>query len=283
MHSAGGMNELEKYTDQAIELVIEYTPKFLLALIVLVVGLWIVNRLVALISRVMKARRVDPTLGPFVTSLAAWTLKAILLISVASMVGIETTSFVAVLGAAGLAVGLALQGTLQNFAGGALLLLFRPYEVGHLIQAQGHLGVVREIQIFTTHLVTLDNKRAIIPNGALSNGDIINYTVENKLRVDLVVGVAYDSDLKAAKAILHEVLSNHDKVLSEPAPFVGVLELADSSVNLAVRPYARPEHYWDVYFDVYEQAKAALDAANITIPFPQRDVHLYKHDADAAG
>ena len=230
-------------------------------------------------TRVMQARKVDPTLGPFVTSLASWMLKAVLLISVASMVGIETTSFVAVLGAAGLAVGLALQGTLQNFAGGALLLLFRPYEVGHLIQAQGHLGVVKEIQIFTTHLVTLDNKRAIVPNGAISNGDIVNFTAENQLRVDLVVGVAYDADLKAAKTVLMEILQKHDKVLSDPAPFVGVLELADSSVNLAVRPYVRPEHYWDVYFDVYEEAKNALDAANITIPFPQRDVHLYKHDA----
>ena len=275
------MEDIQKYSDQAIELLIEYTPKFLLALLVLLIGLWLINRITNLITRLMQARKVDPTLGPFVTSLASWTLKAVLLISVASMVGIETTSFVAVLGAAGLAVGLALQGTLQNFAGGALLLLFRPYEVGHLIQAQGHLGVVKEIQIFTTHLVTLDNKRAIIPNGSISNGDIINFTAENLLRVDLVIGVAYDADIKAAKQVLLDVMKKHDKVLSEPEPFVGVLELADSSVNLAVRPFARPEHYWDVYFDVYEQGKAALDAANITIPFPQRDVHLYRHDVEA--
>ena len=277
------MNDFSKYADQALQLVVEYTPKFVLALVVLLVGLWIINRVVGLVSRVMQSRRVDPTLGPFISSLASWTLKAVLLISVASMVGIETTSFVAVLGAAGLAVGLALQGTLQNFAGGAMLLLFRPYEVGHLVEAQGHLGVVKEIQIFTTHLVTVDNKLAIIPNGSISNGNIINYTAEKKLRVDLVVGVAYDADLKAAKAVLQEILSKHDKVLSDPAPFVGVLELADSSVNLAVRPYARPEHYWDVYFDIQEQAKLALDAANITIPFPQRDVHLYRHDIEAAG
>ena len=273
------MDNVQQYTEQAVSLLIEHGPRFLLAFFTLIIGLWIINRAVSLMGRVMTARKVDPTLGPFVTSLLSWTLKALLVISVASMVGIETTSFVAVLGAASLAIGLALQGTLQNFAGGALLLIFRPYEVGHLIQAQGHLGVVKEIQIFTTHLVTLDNKRAIIPNGAMSNGDIINFTLEGKLRVDLVIGVAYDADVKLAKQVLLDLMKKHDKVLAEPAPFVGVVELADSSVNLAVRPHTHPDHYWDVYFDIYEQGKAALDAANITIPFPQRDVHLYKHDA----
>jgi len=190
------------------------------------------------------------------------------------MVGIETTSFVAILGAAGLAVGLALQGTLSNFAGGILLLLFRPYKVGDLVETQGRLGEVREIQIFTTILATPDNKMAIIPNGPIMNGEIVNYTALGKIRVDLVMGISYGADIRKAKEVLLQVMNAHPKVLKDPAPFVGVSELGDSAVNLAVRPHADPADYWDVYFDIYEQGKIALDDHNIEIPFPQVDVHM---------
>ena len=224
----------------------------------------------------MKKRNTDETLRPFVLSLIGWTLKIMLFISVIQMLGVATTSFIAVLGAAGLAIGLAFQGTLANFAGGALLLIFKPYKVGDLIEAQGKLGVVKEIQIFTTILLNPQNKTIILPNGAVSNGDITNYTRDGKLRVDLTVGISYDSDIKKAKDVLMEVMTNYPHVLKDPAPFVGVSELADSSINLAVRPWTTPEHYWDVYFDVLENCKNALDNANITIPFPQVDVHMDK-------
>jgi small conductance mechanosensitive channel len=225
----------------------------------------------------MRARKVDETLTPFVVSVVRWALRAAVLISAASIVGIETTSFVAVLGAAGLAVGLALQGSLSNFAGGALLLIFRPYKVGDLVETQGHLGVVKEIQIFTTTLINPNNKRIILPNGAVSNGTIVNLSAEGKLRVDLVVGISYESDIDKAQQILLEVMKSDEKVCEEPAPMVEVLELADSSVNLAVRPHATVENYWAVYFGITKKAKQALDKAGVTIPFPQRDVHLYEH------
>jgi len=190
------------------------------------------------------------------------------------MVGIQTTSFVAILGAAGLAVGLALQGTLGNFAGGVLILLFKPYKVGQLIEAQGHIGWVHEIQIFVTILTTPENKTVIIPNGAISNGNITNYSTLGKIRIDMVFGISYGSDIKKAKTVLENVMKEHPKALKDPAPFVGVLALGDSAVNLAVRPYSAPEDYWDVYFDVYEKGKIALDEASISIPFPQMDVHM---------
>lgn len=270
------MDVASKYVDKAGNLIMEHGPRVLGALVVLFIGLWIVKRLVKFTRKLMHKRGLDDSLIPFLGSMLDILLKAMLIISVASMIGIETTSFVAVLGAAGLAVGLALQGTLQNFAGGVLVLIFKPYKVGHLIEAQGHLGVVKEIQIFVTILLTPENKTVIIPNGAISNGNITNYTVEGMIRVDLTVGISYDSDIKKAKEVLLKVITEHPKSLKEPAPFVGVAELADSSVNLAVRPYAHPKDYWGVYFDCYEACKIALDDAGVTIPFPQVDVHMQK-------
>lgn len=270
------MEKFDHYWQQAMDYTILYAPKILLALIVLLIGLRIISWIGKLMTKGMTKRGTDETLRPFIVNLVSWVLKAMLFISVIQMIGVATTSFVAVLGAAGLAIGLALQGTLGNFAGGALLLIFKPYKVGDLIEAQGHLGVVKEIQIFTTILLNPQNKTIILPNGAVSNGDITNYTREGKLRVDLTVGISYDSDIKKAKEVLMGVLQNDDKVLKEPAPFIGVSELGDSSVNLAVRPWATPENYWDVYFGIYEKSKNALDGGGITIPFPQMDVHLDK-------
>lgn len=276
------MNNLEDTVAQAeslsmkvYEIGLEYAPQLALAIITLLLGLWVIKGVTKLLQLSMERSKVDPTLIPFLSSLVSWTLKVLLFISVASMIGIATTSFVAVLGAAGLAVGLALQGSLSNFAGGVLIMIFKPYKVGDLVKSQGHLGVVKEVQIFNTILIDPQSKRVIIPNGAISNDALINYSAEGQIRVDLTIGIAYNADIDLAKSVLMDVLTSHDKVMTDPAPFVGVSEMADSSVNLAVRPHCHPEHYWDVYFDVNEAMKKALDNNNISIPFPQRDVHLF--------
>lgn len=268
------MEFFKEYSGKAVDWLILNGPSFILAIITLIIGLWVINRTSRISKNVLDRKNTDPSLVTFLTSLVGIGLKILLLISVAGMVGIQTTSFVAILGAAGLAVGLALQGTLGNFAGGVLILLFKPYKVGQLIEAQGHTGWVKEIQIFVTILTTPDNKTVIIPNGAISNGNITNYSTLGKIRIDMVFGISYESDIKKAKAILEKVMSDHPKALHDPAPFVGVVGLGDSAVNLAVRPYSVPEDYWTVYFDVYERGKIALDEAGITIPFPQMDVHM---------
>ncbi|MBS2099416.1 mechanosensitive ion channel family protein [Carboxylicivirga linearis] len=270
------MEKYQNLIEKAYEVILVYGPKVILALIVLVVGLWVINRFTKMARKVMTKQNVNISLIGFVSSLTNLGLKALLLISVAGMIGIQTTSFIAILGAAGLAVGLALQGTLANFAGGVMVLIFKPYKVGDLIKAQGHLGVVKEIHIFVTILLSPESKTIIIPNGAISNGDITNYTTEGKIRVDMTFGISYESNIKKAKELLLNVMSNHPNVLEDPAPFVGVSELGDSSVNLAVRPHTKPQDYWTVYFDVYEQGKIALDEGGITIPFPQVDVHFDK-------
>ncbi len=262
----------EKYTAQIFDYFSIYGTKVLLALVVLIVGIMIINRLTRLTGKIMKRNQLDISLSSFLVSLINILLKALLIISVASMVGIETTSFVAIIGAAGLAVGLALQGTLANFAGGVLILIFKPYKVGDLIETQGYTGNVKEIQIFVTVLLTPENKTVIIPNGAISNGSITNYTTQGIIRVDLTMGISYSADIKQAKSVLIEAMQKHPKVLKNPEPFVGVSELGESAVKLAVRPYSKPEDYWTVYFDIYEQAKVALNQAHIEIPFPQMEV-----------
>lgn len=269
------MENLGNYTDKAVELFMAYAPKLVLAIITLIIGLWIIKVVVKVTRKALEKSNTDKTLIPFIANLVSWTLKLLLFISVASMIGIATTSFIAVLGAAGLAIGLALQGSLANFAGGVLVLLFKPYKVGDLIEAQGHLGVVKEVQIFNTLLLTPNNKRVIIPNGSISNGSIVNFSSEGKLRVDLVIGIAYESDIPKAKSLLMNILMEDARVLKEPAPLVAVSQLADSSVNLVVRPWCNFSDYWGIYFDTTEKAKKVLEENGITIPFPQRDVHLY--------
>ena len=216
----------------------------------------------------------DESLSKFLLNLLNWALKVLLIVVVLGTVGVETTSFAAILAAAGLAVGLALQGSLSNFAGGVLIMIFKPIKVGDLIEAQGALGVVKEIEIFTTKLLSPTNKEVIIPNGTLSNGNITNYSTEGHLRVDLTIGVSYDADIKQTKAVLMNVLTANTQVLQDPAPTVNVSELADSSVNFAVRPWCTVADYWDVYFGITEQCKEALDAAGIEIPYPhQVEIH----------
>ncbi|MFS4456778.1 mechanosensitive ion channel family protein [Maribacter sp. 2304DJ31-5] len=238
------------------------------AIIIYIIGSWIIKKIVKAVKKVMSKGTYDISLQKFLTDLISWGLRIFLIITVISTLGVETTSLAAVIAAAGLAVGLALQGSLSNFAGGVLLMIFKPYKIGDLIEAQGVLGSVKEIEIFTTKLITPQNKLAIVPNGAMANGNIINYTAEGKMRVDTSVGVDYGSDIKKTKEVLLAMLKANPKVLADPAPSVNVEELADSSVNLAVRPYCRPEDYWDVYFATIEGSKAALDMAGIEIPYP---------------
>ena len=258
----------QQWLEAGMEFITEYGPRVIGAILIWIIGSWIIKKLVKGISKVMATRNYDESLQKFLINLIGWLFKIILILTILGTLGVETTSFAAILAAAGLAIGMALQGSLGNFAGGVLLMIFKPIKIGDLIEAQGELGVVKEIEIFTTKIVTPTNKEVIIPNGALSNGNITNYSTEGKLRVDLTIGVSYDADIKQTKDVLMKVLTDNPQVLQDPAPSVNVSELADSSVNFAVRPYATVADYWDVYFGTLEKCKVALDAAGIEIPYP---------------
>lgn len=262
--------DLEKWSEKGIELATEYGIKIIGAIAIWIIGSWLIKKARKAIKKVMTKIDYDESLQKFLLNLIGWTLKILLFLAILANLGVETTSFAAVLAAAGLAVGLALQGSLGNFAGGVLIMIFKPIKIGDLIEAQGEIGVVKEIEIFTTKLTGLSNREIIIPNGSLSNGNIINYTTEGTRRVDLVFGVGYDSDIKKTKEVLMSVLTSHTKVLKTPEPTVNVMELADSSINFAVRPWCNAEHYWDVYFGITENTKEALDAAGIEIPYPHQ-------------
>jgi len=264
----GTTEDAMNYVDKAKDLMFDYGPKLLGAIALLIIGLWVIKFLMKGMKKAISKRGLDATLQKFVTNLVSWILKIMLFIAVLGQVGIESTSFIAVLGAAGLAVGLALQGSLANFAGGVLIMLFKPFKLGDLIEGQGELGTVKEIQIFTTKIVTPQNKLVIIPNGALSNGNITNYSEEGVLTIFHEIGVSYDADIKKTKEVLMGVLNAQEKVLKDPAPLVEVCALADSSVNFAVRPSVQASDYWAVYFETLELAKEALDAAGIEIPYP---------------
>jgi small conductance mechanosensitive channel len=262
--------DIEKWTAMGIELATDYGIRVMGAIAIYLIGNWILRKLIVTTKKLMIKREVEESLQKFLLDLLNWSLKIILIIAILAKLGVETTSFAAILAAAGLAVGMALQGSLGNFAGGVLIMLFKPFKIGDLIEAQGETGVVKEIEIFTTKLIGLSNKEIILPNGSLSNGTIINYSTQGTRRVDLVFGVSYDTDIKHAKEVLTHVLTSHPKVLKDPTPSVNVLELADSSVNFAVRPWAKSEDYWEVYFGITENVKQALDAAGIEIPYPHQ-------------
>ncbi len=255
---------------------LQYGAQVTLALLTFLFGWWLINTLTAKVSSLLQRRQVDPTLHGFIGSLASVVLRVLLLVSVASMIGVETTSFIAVIGAAGLAIGLALQGSLANFAGGVLILLFRPFRVGEWIEAQGIAGTVNSIQIFHTVLKTGDNKTVVVPNGALSNGHITNFSREPRRRADINIGIDYSSDIKLARQILLEIAED-PRVLREPEPVVFVTGLGDSSVNLSLRVWVATADFWPVTFSFTEQAKERLTAAGVGIPFPQRVVHLVQH------
>lgn len=256
---------------------IMYVPRVLLAIVVLYIGFGVIKRLVTIVKKQL-SKNDDPTLNRFLENIITIVFKIMLFISVASMVGIETTSFVAVLGAAAFAVGLALQGSLANFAGGVLLILFRPFKAGDVIEAQGFIGTVYEVSIFTTILKSFDNKTIIIPNGSLANGNLVNYSTENERRVDMVFGISYSDDMDKAMQIIKDFIAAEERVIKDQTgrePFVRVTALADSSVNITVRMWSKSADYWGIYFDMLENVKKAYDREGISIPFPQMDVHTH--------
>jgi len=271
------VDELVKMSEAWMPMVLEYSGKLTLAVITLLIGWWLISRLTSSIGRMLAARKVDRALSSFIGSLVSIVLRILLLISVASMIGVETTSFIAMIGAAGLAIGLALQGSLANFAGGVLIMLFRPFRAGDWIEAQGVSGSVDSIQIFHTTLKTGDNKVVIVPNGSLSNGHITNYSREPRRRADINIGIDYSSDIKKAREVLLEIAQD-PRVHVEPAPVVFVTGLGDSAVNLSLRVWVATGDFWPVTFSFTELAKERLTEAGIGIPFPQRVVHLAKAD-----
>lgn len=256
---------------------LEYGMKVLSALLILMLGLWVAKQLKKVLINLLERAKVDPTLVSFLASLAHLALQAFVLIAALERLDVKTASFITLIGAAGLAVGLALQGSLSNFAAGVLMIIFKPLKVGEVVDAGGVLGTVREIGIFTTMIDTLDNKRAIVPNAKLTSDTIVNHSVNQTRRVDLVAGISYGDDIDKARAAIQSALKAVPGILASPAPDIVVQEMADSSVNFAVRPWCRPSDYWAVYFGATEAIKKKFDADGITIPFPQRDVHLYEH------
>lgn len=261
-------NIANSYTVRAINILIEYSPKLISAILILFIGLYAIRFINRLIRKIMITRNLDPTLSKFLADILLWVLRVLLFVSVIDKLGIGTSSFVAILGAAGLAVGLSLQGSLSNFAGGMLIILFKPFKVGDSIEAQGVSGTVQEIQIFVTKLVNGNNQTIFVPNGALSNGTIVNYSVAGTRRADLNFTIPYNADLKATKEILFNIVNNDPRVLKSPAPTVEVVALVDNGVRIAVKPWAKNSDYGDVYADTLEQAKLQLDQAGIDIqPF----------------
>lgn len=268
--------DIEKILSWLWETTQEYGLKLLGALVVLIIGLWIIKVIMNGIRKNFDKRGMDPSLKPFLLGMISALLKIMLMISVLAMLGIEMTSFIAILGAAGLAVGLALSGTLQNFAGGVMILIFKPFKVGDFIEAQGYMGSVSQIQIFITVLLTPDNKTVIIPNGPLSTGALVNFSAQPTRRVDWSFGIAYGDDYEKASAWVVELMKADKRILADPAPFVALGELADSSVNITTRAWVNAADYWGVYFDLQQRFYKGADAKGFSIPFPQVDVHLDK-------
>lgn len=260
------------------ELAINYGTKILAGLATLIIGLWIVSILNSIVRRMMERSKVDPSLRTFLGSLISILLKVMVYITALGMLGVEMTSFVAIIGAAGLAVGLALSGTLQNFAGGVMILLFKPYRVGDFIDAQNYMGTVKEIQIFTTVLTTVDNKTVLIPNGPLATGSLINFSTQEQRRVDFTFGIAYGDDVDVAYAVLERLIAVDERILKDPEPFMALSALADSSVNIVVRVWVNAADYWGVHFQMNEQVYKEFPKAGLSFPFPQMDVHLTRED-----
>lgn len=272
------MENTEKYLDLIYEWLISNGITLLTGILVLVIGLWIVGIITRSFAKAMEKRDLNPSLRPFLKSLLNVILKILVVISVMSMIGIQMTSFIAILGAAGLALGMALSGTLQNFAGGVIILILKPFKVGDFITAGGHSGTVHEIQVFNTILKTPDNKTIILPNGSIANNSMVNFSEEATRRVDLEFGIGYGDDIDKAKSILWDIIKNDDRVLEDPEAMVAVKELANSSVNFAVRVWVKAENYWPFFWDIHESVKKAFDQNGVSIPFPQTDVHLYNEE-----
>lgn len=257
-------------------LAVEYAPKILLALIVLIVGFWVASKIGSLAVKALDKRDVDASLKKFINSIVSIILKILVVLSVVKILGVETASFVAIIAAAGFAIGLALQGSLANFAGGALILALKPFKVGDFIEAVGFSGSVDDIQVFYTVLRTPDNRKIVIPNGKLSNDAVTNYTAEATRRLDMSFGIGYSDDIGKAKSIIKKIIEEDKRIHTDPEPLIAVGELADSSVNITVRVWCATGDYWGIHFDIHEKVKLEFDAAGVSIPFPQTDVHLFK-------
>lgn len=273
---------MEDLIQQGYALLATYGLKIVFAIIILIIGRWVARLFSKLIQRVMKKQDVDETLRSFAGNMIYYALLTFVVLAALGQLGIQTTSFIAVIGAAGLAIGLALQGSLANFASGFLMIMFRPFKVGDLIEGAGVMGTVESLQIFTTQLRTPDNKKIIIPNASLTGDNIINWSATGTRRVDMVFGIGYDDDIDKAKRLIAEILAADERVLKDPVPQVALSELADSSVNFVARPWVKTGDYWGVFFDTTEAVKKRFDAEGISIPYPQSDVHLYQQAIEAS-
>jgi small conductance mechanosensitive channel len=265
---------MEQYIADVQALVATYGMKIIAALAIFVVGRWLARVLSKAFGRALERTGTDKTLVRFSVNLTFAALLVFVVLAVLGQLGIQTASFVVVIGAAGLAVGFALQGSLSNFAAGVMLILFRPFKVGDYIEAGGAAGTVEEIMIFSTRMKTPDNRAIFVPNGSITAGNIVNASANDTRRVDMVFGIGYDDDIPRVIALLHEILASDPRVLEDPAPTIGVIELADSSVNIAVRPWVQAADYWGLYFDMHKTVKLRFDAAGISIPYPQHELHM---------
>lgn len=262
--------------DLFTEYIYSYGPKIVGAILVLIIGLWMIKLITNAFGKMMRKKNTDPSLQGFLKSIVSILLKVLLFLSVMGMVGIEATSFIAIIAAAGLAVGLALQGTLQNFAGGVIILLFKPFKLGDFIDGAGHMGTVKDIGIFTTILNTPDNKIVVIPNAQLSNSSLTNYSTMETRRVDFTFGIAYGDDYDNARKVLLDLINADDRIMNEPEPFIALSQLADSSVNIVVRVWAKGADYWGIFFDMNEKVYKTFNQKGLNFPYPQMDVHLMK-------
>jgi small conductance mechanosensitive channel len=271
-------NQGNALIETGIDLTMIYGPKLIAAIAVWIIGGWIVKLIVKGVDKTMEKGNTDASLRPFLRGLIGGLLKVMVVITALGMLGIEMTSFIAILGAAGLAVGMALSGTLQNFAGGVMILIFKPFKVGDFIDAQGYMGSVKEIQIFNTIMKTGDNKTIIIPNGGLSTGTMVNFSTEERRRVDWTIGVGYGDDLDKARTVIQQLCDADPRILKDPAVLIVVGELADSSVNFTVRAWVNAADYWGVFFAMNENVYNTFNKEGLNIPYPQMDVHVHKND-----
>lgn len=276
MNKNNTITAFENYINKFFTVLIDYSPKLISAILILFIGLYAIRLINRMVRKIMVKRDLDPTLSKFLADILLWTMRILLFVTFISKLGVETSSFVAILGAAGLAVGLSLQGSLSNFAGGILIILFKPFRVGHTIEAQGVIGTVCEIQIFVTKLVNANNQTIFIPNGILSNDTIINYSMEGNRRADLTFSLSYDTNIKTAKDIVMNVLKNNPQVLQTPAPAVIIKNLTDSSIQLAIRPWAKLEDFFQMSSDVLEDCKEAFENAGIVIQPYVRELSVKK-------
>jgi len=273
MDTTQTLDTAAKYTDLAITYASEYGLKIIAAILIFLIGKWAVNKITQLVKKVLTKANVDRTLVEFAESLVYFSLLMMVIIASLNALGVDTTSFLAIFGAAGLAIGLALQGSLANVGAAVLIIVFRPFKVGDFVDAGGAVGTVEDINLFSTIIAPLDNRTIMVPNAKIVAGNIVNYSMKENRRVDHVFGIGYDDDLKLAKEILMDMMVNDPRVLQDPAPFVAVSELADSSVNFTTRAWVKSEDYWDVYFEQIERVKLTFDEKGISIPYPQMDIH----------